>query len=685
MSIAANPRRFVIQFIFVSVAIAILIKLLMIQVFEDKYKILADDLAIYRKVVYPPRGVIYDRKGRVMLYNQVVYDLMVTPTKVSSDLDTAELCDALGITKKKFEDLLHKARIKNGPMRQGVFIEQMTPGQTARFQENMYMFNGFDLLQRYIRAYPRTSGALILGYTGEVSPAMLKQERYQTYRQGDYTGMHGLERTYEEVLRGQRGVYFFERDNYNRPREPYRRGQLDTPAIAGRSLQLHLDAELQEYAEKLFVNKIGSAVAIDPQTGGILALVTSPSYDPNLLQGKNRARNFAKLYLDATKPLLNRATQANYNPGSTLKPMTALVALDVGAITPSFGIPCGGGYYGCGRRIGCTHSGGGHSANLRAAIANSCNSYFVHIFRLIVDHKKFGGVKNGLQKWHDYFYDFGFGHPTGVDLPFEGSGLLPDTALYNDMYNGVWNSCTNLFVGMGQGEIALTPIQMANAMCIIANKGFYYTPHLVRSVDSNVNDPVLKPFKEKHVVTNIPESTFDIVGLGMQDVVERGTGRVAMLEGINVAAKTGTVENKAVVNGVAMKMKDHSMFVAYAPRENPKIAIAVAVENAGYGATWAGPIASLMIEKYLFDSVKVKRKHLEDRLLNAKLIDKYTYIIDSAQRARDRERAKIRAEKKRVRDSIERLTNPVHFYFWIEQFADNRNDKFILSTDERNK
>ncbi len=690
MSLAANPRQFVIKIIFIGVAIAMLVKLLMLQVFEDKYKILADDLAIYRKVVYPPRGVIYDRKGRVMLYNQVVYDLMVTPTKVTASLDTTELCKALGLTRKRFEELLHRARVRNGPMRQGVFIEQMTAAQTARFQENMYMFQGFDLVQRYNRVYPRASGGLILGYTGEVSPAMLKQQRYQSYRQGDYTGMHGLERTYEEVLRGQRGVYFFERDNYNRPREPYRRGALDTPAIAGRSLQLYLDAELQEYAEKLFVNKIGSAVAIDPQTGGILALVSSPSYDPNLLQGKERARNFARLYSDATKPLLNRGTQASYNPGSTLKPLTALVALDVGAITPGFGIPCGGGYYNCGRRIGCTHSGGGHSANLRAAIANSCNSYFVHIFRLIVDLKKFGGVKNGLQKWHDYFYEFGFGHPTGVDLPFEGQGLLPDTNLYNRMYNGSWNSCTNLFVGMGQGEIALTPLQLANAMCIIANKGFFYTPHLVRSIDSNDKDPLLRKYKEKHVVTNIPESTFDIVGLGMQDVVERGTGRVAMLEGVNVAAKTGTVENKARINGVAVKMKDHSMFVAYAPRENPKIAIAVAVENAGYGATWAGPIASLMMEKYLFDSVSVKRKHLEDRLLNANLISEYTYLIDSFQRQRDRERYERRMEEKRIRDSIDRKTNPLHFWYWIEQFSEKGKptsftsmSPFFLRRDEQ--
>ncbi|WP_276134883.1 penicillin-binding protein 2 [Polluticoccus soli] len=675
MSIAANPRQLVIRFLFIGIALVILVRLFILQVFEDQYKIMANDIAIYRKVVYPPRGVIYDRKGKVMLYNQVVYDLLVTPNNVSKNLDTTSLCDVLGIDKPTFEKLLTRIRIKNGPMRKGAIIEELSPAQTARFHENLYMFPGFELSERHIRTYPNTSSAIMLGYIGEVSPAMLKKPRYSTYQQGDYAGIAGLENSYEEVLRGQRGVYFLERDNFNRPTEPYKRGTLDTPAIAGRSLELYLDAELQAYAEKLFVNKIGSAVAIDPKTGGILAMVSAPTYDPNLLKGRERSKNYSKLYSDATHPLYNRATQASYQPGSTMKPMTALIALDVGAITPSFGYPCGGGYFQCGRGIACTHSGGGHAANLRLAIAHSCNAYFVHCFRLIADSKKFGNVKVGTQVWSQYCREFGFGHKTGVDIPYEGTGLVPDSNLYNKMYRGVWNSCTNLFVGMGQGEIAVTPLQMANAMAFIANKGYYYTPHFVRAIGGNPNDTILKKYQVKHKVTHIPDTTFSIVALGMQDVVEHGTGRVAQLPGLEICAKTGTVENKAVVNGQAMKMKDHSVFVAFAPRTNPKIAIAVIVENAGFGATWAGPIASLMMEKYLFGHIDSSRRPLEDRMLGANLINPYIDDIDSANKRKDREREMIRIAKQRYEDSIIHRRDSIYINRWLRKTYLEANDR----------
>jgi penicillin-binding protein 2 len=668
MSVAVNSRQVIIKLIFIGIAGVILTRLFFLQIFEDKYKVMANDIAIYRKVVYPPRGVIVDRKGKTMCYNEVVYDLMVTPTKVPRDLDTVALCNVLGIERATYEKLIFKSRMKNGPMRQGVFIEQLTAEQTAKFKENMFLFNGFELLERSIRSYPNASAGIILGYIGEVSPSMLIKERYSSYRQGDYVGMNGLEYSYEEVLRGQRGVYYFERDNFNRPRESYKRGELDTQAVAGRTLQLYIDAEMQEYAEKLMVNKIGSVVAIDPRTGGILTMVSSPSFDPNLLKGRERSKNFAALYLDAKHPLFNRATQAAYQPGSTMKPVTGLVALDVGAITPAFGYPCGGGYYSCGRRIGCTHSGGGHAANLRLALAHSCNAYFVHIFRLIEDSRKFGDVKTGLQKWHEYMWNFGFGHPTGVDIPYEGKGLVPDTTLYNKMYNGVWNSCTNLFVGMGQGEIALTPLQLANSMCIIANRGFYYTPHFVRAIENNEKDSILRPYHVKHTpLSHVSDNVFEIIGLGMQDVVDKGTGRVAQLQGIEICAKTGTVENKAVVNGKAMQMKDHSVFVAFAPRENPKIAIAVIVENAGFGATWAGPVASLLIEKYLLDSIATNRKHLEEKLYTAKLINPYIYTIDSADKRKWREREFRKKEKKRIMDSTIRARDSILIRKWFEK------------------
>ena len=365
--------------------------------------------------------------------------------------------------------------------------------------------------------------------------------------------------------------------------------------------------------------------------------------------------------------MYNRAIKGEYPPGSTLKPMTALVALDAGVISPSFGFPCSGGYYNCGRRIGCTHTNAGHAANLRVALANSCNAYFVHILRMMVDAKKYGSVKKGVQRWHDYFDDFGFGHPTGVDLPYEKGGYVPDSAKYNSMYRGNWNSCNMLFVGMGQGEVNLTPIQLANAMCIIANKGYYYTPHLVKSIGGNTRDTILKKYQVRHKVTNIPDTVYNIVALGMQDVVERGTGKVAQLPGVNVCAKTGTVENKAIVDGQVVKMKDHSVFVAFAPRENPKIAIAVIVENAGFGATWAGPVASLLMEKYLTDSIATNRKHLETRLYNANLVNPYVYTIDAAQRLKDRLRWERSVERSRMNDSLQRAEDSIRINRWIKK------------------
>lgn len=667
MSFATAPRRYVIWSIFIGIALVILGKLLYLQLFEEQYKILANDIAITRKVEYPPRGVIYDRNGKVMLYNQVVYDLAVTAYEVPEDIDTALLCDALEIDKEEYERIFHRAEVKNGPRRKSVMVEQLTPQQTARLQENMYAFPGFELSERYIRTYPNSSAALILGYIGEISRSKLKEDKYASYRQGDYMGINGLEYTYEDVLRGQRGIHFLERDNFNRPTEPYRKGALDTPAIAGKSLELYLDAELQQYGEKLMQNKIGAAVAIDPKTGGILAMVSAPSYDPNLLRGRNRSSNFAKLDRTATKPLFNRAIKGEYQPGSTMKPLTGLVALDAGVISPSFGFPCMGGYYNCGKRIGCTHVGDGHAANLRRALANSCNAYFVHILRMLVDAQKYGGVRKGVQRWHDYMYDFGLGHPTGVDLPYERGGLLPDSAYYNDLYRYPWNSCNMLFVGMGQGEVALTPLQLANSMCIIANKGYFYTPHIVKSIAGNKKDTLLSTYLEKHTVTNIPDETFNVVKLGMQDVVEMGTGKVAKLPGINVGAKTGTVENKSYINGQVIKMKDHSVFVAFAPVEDPEIAIAVVVENAGFGSTWAGPIASLMMEKYLTDSIATNRQYLEKKLYDANLVSPYVYIIDSTQRVIDKERWERRQERARTADSLQQARDSVRINNWFKK------------------
>lgn len=598
----------------------IVTRLFFLQVVEKKYAKLADANAVLRKVVYPSRGIIYDRKSKSILGNDVLYDLVVTPSSVKG-IDTTYMCEILGIDKEEFHKRIVTAIIKNGRVRQSVFAPLLTPEVFGRLQESMYLFQpGFELIQRQIRSYPYAAAANILGYIAEISPRMLKDSAYSMYQSGDYVGITGLEKTYESVLMGQRGIQYLVKDNLNRPQGPYENGEFDSIAVAGKNLRLSLDIDLQMLGEKLMRNKIGSVVAIDPKTGGILAMVSSPTYDPNLLTGPTRSANFNRLYLDTTKPLFNRAIQAKYPPGSTFKPMIAIVALDEGVITPSFGYPCGGAYYGCNRPIKCTHSGGGHAANLRLAMANSCNAYFSHLYRLSVDASRFGGIRvGGMQKWAEYMRSFGFGHKIGIDIPGEYNGLIPDTAFYNRRYRGSWNSCTSVFLGIGQGEVELTPLQMANAMCIIANKGYYYIPHFVDKID-NDSSSILQKYKEKHVVAHVSDSAYRSVILGMTDVIERGTGRKGGVEGVMVAGKTGTAENYAIVNGVRTKQKDHSVFVAFAPANDPKIAIAVIVENAGFGATYAAPIASLMMEKYLKDSIAVKRNTVVKFLLDANTI-----------------------------------------------------------------
>ncbi|RQO31793.1 penicillin-binding protein 2 [Taibaiella sp. KBW10] len=640
-----NPRAWIVRLLFAAMAVALIFRLFNLQVWDDKYKVLADDQAIFRKVIYPARGSIVDRNGKAMLYNNVTFDLVVTPSRVTKDMDTAAFCSILGITEQDFEKELNKVLFKNGKQKPGVYKAQISKELNARLQENMYLFPGFELAERSMRSYPESSGALLLGYLSEVSPAMLENPRFASYRQGDYVGMSGLENVYEEELRGTRGVQYLVRDVMNRPRDAYKDGAMDTVASGGKELQLYIDAELQAYGEKLMSGKIGSAVAIDPQTGGILAMVSAPSFDPNLLTGEDKGRHFADLNKMATKPLFNYATQAFYPPGSTFKPITGLVGLDVGAITPSFGYPCAGGYYACGKRIGCTHSGHGHAANLKVALANSCNAYFCDVFRKIVDMPKFGGVHKGLETWYEYMNHFGFGHPLGVDITSEGGGLIPDSSFYNNMYRGgSWNSCNMAIVGMGQGEVTVSPMQLANSMCMIANKGFFYTPHLVKSIGGDAKHPKLKKYLEKHQTTNISATDYQAVIDGMEMVVTNGTGRVAQLPGIAVSAKTGTVENYALLFGKKTKLDNHSVFVCFAPKDNPRIAIAVVVQNAGYGATWAGPVASLMMEKYLTDSVK--RKPLEEKMFHANLVKKYTYTIDSLQRIKDKLRWEMKMADK---------------------------------------
>ena len=645
-----SPRSWIIRIVFILMAGIIISRLFVMQVLEDKYEIMANDQAIVRKVIYPARGIIVDRNGKSLLENKITFDLGITPAKVQN-LDTAMFCSIMELSVADFELKVKKLIGRNGPVRQSIFESFIDERKNAKLQENIYLFEGFELIERTTRVYPLKIGSSFLGYLNEVSSRMLKNERYFSYRQGDYVGITGLENVYEEVLRGQRGVEFLVRDVLNRPQDSYKHGAMDTLPIAGKNVELYLDAELQALGEKLMNGKIGSIVAIDPQTGGILSMVSGPSYDPNLLSGGNFGKNYGALAKDYTIPLFNKATQAQYAPGSTFKPVTALIALDVGAITPAFSYPCRGGYYACGRRIGCTHSNPGHASSLRVAMANSCNAYFCDIFRRTIDMKRWkGGTHEGLQVWHDYLSSFGLGHPLGVDITGEYAGSIPDSAYFNRIYNNRWNSCNMVVMGMGQGELDLTPMQMANIMALIANRGYYYTPHFVKKIDGNGKDPHLEKYLKKHEVTHIPDSAFSAVILGMQDVVDRGTGKVAQLPGVEVCGKTGTVENYASIGGVTVKLDNHSVFVCFAPKDNPKIAIAVVVANSGYGGTWAGPIASLMMEKYLSDTIK--RTALADRMFQANTIKKYVYTIDSMQRQKDHLREMLKTADKRTKDSI---------------------------------
>lgn len=616
MPVYNQSRSRIIKIIFIAVFLIICLQLLNLQMFSSEYKLQAESNAVYRKVIYPDRGIIYDRKKNAILENTIMFDLMVTPSEIKGT-DTVSLCNILGIDTAEFRKKIITCILKNSSYKPSVFEPLLGQEVYALLNENLYKFSGFYITERPVRAYPYHAAAHVLGYLGEVDTAFLKKHKSEGYESGDYAGMTGLERNYETVLMGQRGVSRFIRDNKSRLQGSYKNGALDTAPVAGRALFTSMDIELQQLAEKLLENKIGAAVAIDPRTGGILAMATGPTYDPNKLTGKERRKNFGSLITDTARPLLNRAIKGQYPPGSTFKPMGALVALDEGLITPSFGYGCNGAYYSCGRPVRCTHAGHGHAANLRLALANSCNSYFSQVFRMAIDNPAYPNAQSGYIKWKEYMNAFGLGVKLKIDIPGEDDGNIPDTAGYNKDFGGFarWNSCNILTLGIGQDRMLVTPLQLANAMCFIANKGYYYTPHFVDSIEqeSSEDTSFISRYRIKHTVTHISDSSFEAVQLGMQDVTIYGTATGVKIEGVNICAKTGTAQNP---HG-----KNHSIFVAFAPRENPKIAIAVVVENAGYGATWAAPIASLMMEKFLKDSIAgPKRKADIERISKADLI-----------------------------------------------------------------
>ncbi|MBL7759501.1 MAG: penicillin-binding protein 2 [Sediminibacterium sp.] len=599
MSVFNQSRSRVIQIIFAAVFLVITIQLINLQLFSSKYKLAAENNAIYRKIVYPDRGIIFDRKKRALLENTISYDLIVTPSEAKG-IDTLALCNLLEIDTAEYKKRIRDAIFKNTSVKPSVFEPLLSPDMYARLNENMYKFPGFMLSERSVRTYPYNTAAQLLGYIAEVDTAFLRKHKDEGYEMGDYAGMNGLERTYESVLMGQRGIKRFIRDNKSRIQGPYENGLFDTVAIAGRNLYTSIDVEVQQLAEKLLQNKIGSAVAINPRTGGIIAMVSSPTYNPNVLTGNARRKNWGRMVMDTAKPMYNRAIKGQYPPGSTFKPLGALVALDEGLITPSYGIGCAGGYGACGGvYVRCEHKNPGHASNLRLALANSCNSYFSDIFRKAIDNRKYGSTIKGYLKWKEYMNAFGLGRRLEVDLPSEDRASIPDTSKYNRFFGGPkrWNSCSVLTLGIGQDMMTATPLQMANLMCIIANKGYYYPPHFVDSIENETDEDtvLMGKYRNKHIVTNISDSAYQAVHDGMHDVTVYGTAAYIKIPGIEYCAKTGTAQNP---HG-----KNHSLFVAFAPKENPKIAVAVVVENGGYGSVAAGPIAGFIMEKYLNDTI----------------------------------------------------------------------------------
>ncbi len=619
MPVFNQNRSRVIQVIFTSIFIIILVQLIHLQILSPKYKLAAENNAIYRKIVYPDRGIIFDRKRRPLLENIMSFDLVVTPSETKGT-DTLDLCTLLQIDTTEYKRRMRDIIFKNTAVRPSVFEPLLTQELYAKLYENMYKFPGFILSERKSRAYPYNIGANVLGYIAEVDTSFLRRHKEEGYEQGDYTGMTGLERSYEKILMGQRGIQRFIKDNRSRIQGSYENGVFDTAAVAGKNLYTSIDVELQKLGEKLMNNKVGSIVAIDPKTGGILCMVSAPTYNPNYLTGNQRKKHFAQLLLDPRLPFNNRAIGNKYSPGSTFKTVSGIIGLTEGVITERTTVTCNGACQGSGTgKPKCLDKG---TFDFKNAIAHSDNTYFSTVYKRILDQPRYGGADSALAVFNKYAYTFGLGHKLGIDIPSEKAGNLPVSKYYRKIFGQKWYSCNVISNAIGQGEVQTTLLQLANVMAIIANKGWYYTPHIVDSIQGGDEYNMLDAFKTKHYTDkNIPDSIFDAVQDGMQAVVDYGTAAASKIDGIVMCGKTGTVENSAKINGVMVKQQDHSFFGAFAPRDNPKIAIAVICENSGQGAWAAAPIASFLVEQYLRDSISgTERKAKLEEFANKNLI-----------------------------------------------------------------
>ena len=592
----------------VAVAAILLGKLFYIQIVNDKYKKDASNNSMVYNYVYPPRGVIYDRNGEILVGNEVCYDISVTPRDVGP-FDTLALANALDTTADFIrERMAYYARYRTRIGYQTLsFIKHITPENYIKFAEEAYRFPGFKAEVRSVRQYPFNAGGNLLGYISEVDADFIKE--HPDYRSGDYVGKTGLEAAMEESLRGVKGYHIYLRDSRNRVQSPYRDGEEDKPAEPGKDIVSTIDAHLQQYGQQLMEGKVGSVVAIEPSTGEILAMVSSPGIDVDVLS--DIGKHYAEIARNPRKPMFNRTVMASYPPGSVFKLINGLIGLQEGVLKPSDSYPCNHGFpYGNNRRLGCH----GHASplNLLSAIATSCNGYFCYVFRAILDNKKYGSTAEAFDKWREYVQSFGFGRKLGSDFPSELGGNIPTSSFYDKVYGqGRWRFQTVISLSIGQGEIGATPLQIANLAATMANRGYYYIPHIVKDSEGVEIDP---KFKERQY-TLVDQEHFRTCVEGMYMAVNGGgsaggTAFSARIPGLDVCGKTGTAQNP---HG-----KDNSVFICFAPKDDPKIAVAAYVENAGFGATWALPVASLMLEKYINGEISPERKYMEDRMMTTR-------------------------------------------------------------------
>jgi penicillin-binding protein 2 len=600
-------RRYIIGGVAILIVVVYIIRLFTLQLLSDDYKKNADSNAFLKKIEYPSRGVISDRNGKLLVYNQPAYDIMVIMNEESGHLDTLEFCEALGITKEYFIQRMNdiKDRSKNpgySRFTQQLFMSQLSDKEFSVFQEKMFRFPGFYVQKRSIRQYQYPHAAHVLGDVAEVSPSDIEEDDY--YQPGDYIGKLGVERSYEKQLRGQKGIQILLRDAHGRIKGRYQNGALDQKPIPGKDLTLSIDVELQALGERLMEGKIGSIVAIEPATGEVLCMVSSPSYDARVMTGRQRGKMHTQLSRNVWKPLLNRSIMGQYPPGSTFKTTQGLTFMTEGILHPTHtAYPCGHGFNFKGLHVGCH----GHASPLPLipALSTSCNGYFCWgLYHMINTHiSKYGSVQNAMNKWRDYMVSMGFGYRLGVDLPGEKRGLIPNAAFYDKAYKGSWNGLTIISIAIGQGEVNATPLQIANLGATIANRGWFITPHVVKKVQGENLDTLYT--KKRHTMAS--RESYDYVVQGMRASATGGTCHALAKYDFQACGKTGTAQNRG---------HDHSVFMGFAPMDKPKIAVAVYVENGGWGATYGVPIGGLIMEQYLHGKLSEASKHQADELQN---------------------------------------------------------------------